>query len=55
MRTIAQRVVVMQSGRVVESGDVAAVLGSPSDAYTQRLIADAPRIEGAAPVAGGGR
>jgi peptide/nickel transport system ATP-binding protein len=59
VRTIAQRVVVMQSGRVVESGDVAAVLGSPGDAYTQRLIADAPRIEGAAggaaPVAGGGR
>jgi peptide/nickel transport system ATP-binding protein len=59
VRTIAQRVVVMQAGRVVESGDVAAVLGSPSGAYTQRLIADAPRIEeagrGAAPAAGGGR
>jgi peptide/nickel transport system ATP-binding protein len=60
VRTIAQRVVVMQAGRVVESGDVAAVLGSPGDAYTQRLIADAPRIEGAAgrgaaPAAGSGR
>jgi peptide/nickel transport system ATP-binding protein len=59
VRTIAQRVVVMQSGRIVEGGDVDAVLGAPTDAYTQRLIADAPRIEeaarGGAPVAEGGR
>ena len=44
VRSIAQRVLVMQEGRIVESGAVADVLAAPSDAYTQRLLADAPRI-----------
>jgi peptide/nickel transport system ATP-binding protein len=44
VRSIAQRVAVMQEGRIVELGDVDAVLGNPHDAYTQRLLSDTPQI-----------
>ncbi|MDY0909608.1 ABC transporter ATP-binding protein [Microbacterium sp. CFBP9034] len=39
VRGIADRVLVMQSGRVIESGTVAAVFGSPQHPYAQRLVA----------------
>jgi len=39
---LADRVAVMHRGRVVESGPTASVLTSPSDPYTQRLLAAAP-------------
>jgi peptide/nickel transport system ATP-binding protein len=45
VRTVAQRVLVMQDGRVVESGEVASVLGDPVDPYTRRLIEDAPEAD----------
>ncbi|HET9102592.1 MAG TPA: ABC transporter ATP-binding protein [Solirubrobacteraceae bacterium] len=51
VRSIAQRVIVMRDGRVVETGPTADVLEHPADAYTQRLIADAPRIDEPAPTA----
>jgi ABC-type dipeptide/oligopeptide/nickel transport system ATPase component/ABC-type dipeptide/oligopeptide/nickel transport system permease subunit len=35
---IADRVIVMQSGRVVESGDVRQILGNPQHPYTQMLL-----------------
>lgn len=41
---IADRVVVMHRGRVVESGSCADVLNSPSHPYTQSLVAAVPRI-----------
>ncbi|RKP48339.1 ABC transporter ATP-binding protein [Trinickia fusca] len=39
MRAMAHRVVVMKSGRIVESGDTLQVLQAPSHPYTQSLLA----------------
>ncbi|MDP9877585.1 peptide/nickel transport system ATP-binding protein [Variovorax boronicumulans] len=44
---IADQVVVMQQGRVVESAGAAQVLGRPSHAYTRRLIDAVPRLRAA--------
>jgi len=41
---IADRVVVMQEGRIVESGTVKKILNAPEDQYTQGLIAAVPRL-----------
>jgi peptide/nickel transport system ATP-binding protein len=43
VRSIAQRIAVMQDGRIVEQGNTDSVLDSPQIAYTQRLLADIPR------------
>jgi peptide/nickel transport system ATP-binding protein len=45
---IADDVVVMQKGRIEESGPAAAVLGDPQSAYTKTLLAAVPRVETAA-------
>jgi peptide/nickel transport system ATP-binding protein len=45
VRSIAQRVAVMSSGRIVELGTVERVLQSPSDDYTRALLADTPSLE----------
>ena len=42
VRQIADRVIVMYRGRVVESGTVDAVLDSPAEDYTKALIAAIP-------------
>jgi ABC-type glutathione transport system ATPase component len=42
VRQIADRVVVMNRGRVVESGTVDGVLDSPAEEYTKALIASIP-------------
>ena len=39
---ISDRVMVMQAGKIVESGDAIQVLKSPGHPYTQRLIAAMP-------------
>jgi peptide/nickel transport system ATP-binding protein len=52
IRTIADRVMVMSGGRIVESGDVDDVLDSPQDAYTKALLADTPSLETAVAAAG---
>ena len=41
---MAEKVVVMNKGRVMESGPAAAVLGGPAHPYTQKLFAAAPSI-----------
>lgn len=42
---IADRVVVMQEGRIVETGTVKQVLNAPKHPYTQGLIAAVPRLK----------
>jgi ABC-type glutathione transport system ATPase component len=41
----ADHIIVMQNGRVVECGATAAILGSPTQAYTKALIAAALRLD----------
>jgi peptide/nickel transport system ATP-binding protein len=38
----ADAIVVMHQGHIVESGPTAEIIASPKDAYTQRLLSDAP-------------
>jgi peptide/nickel transport system ATP-binding protein len=42
--SIAQRVVVLAGGRVVEAGTTEQVLEKPQHAYTQQLLRDLPRM-----------
>ena len=45
IRTIADRVMVMNKGRIVEEGRVEAILTAPSADYTRELLANTPSIE----------
>ena len=45
VRSIADRVQILNSGRVVESGSVVEVMDSPKEEYTKRLLANSPRID----------
>jgi peptide/nickel transport system ATP-binding protein len=47
VRTIAEEVVVMSVGRIVERGKVDDVLDAPQDTYTRALLADTPSLEAA--------
>ncbi|MDO9077638.1 MAG: ABC transporter ATP-binding protein, partial [Brevundimonas sp.] len=41
---MADRVMVMHQGRIIESGSAQAVLHNPSEAYTRALVAATPRL-----------
>ena len=47
IRTIADRVIVMTEGRIVESGPTLDVFNSPSAEYTGKLLANTPTVEAA--------
>ena len=44
VRSIAQSAVVLRQGAVAESGPVEQILEHPADPYTQRLMADMPKL-----------
>jgi peptide/nickel transport system ATP-binding protein len=46
VRTIADRVIVMEQGRIVEDGTTNVVLDEPQMPYTQALLADTPTLAG---------
>jgi len=45
---MADRVIVMRGGRMVEEGPVGAIFGTPQAAYTRELLASVPRMGGGA-------
>jgi peptide/nickel transport system ATP-binding protein len=45
VRSIADRVQILNEGRVVEAGSVVEVMDSPQEDYTKRLLANSPRID----------
>jgi peptide/nickel transport system ATP-binding protein len=47
VRSIAQRVVVLSQGSVVELGDTGQVLANPQQPYTRQLLSDTPSLEAA--------
>jgi peptide/nickel transport system ATP-binding protein len=50
---LADRVLVMRSGKVLESGSVHAVLREPAHDYTQSLLAATPRLDAPGPTVDG--
>src|SRR5699024_2045304 len=49
---IADRVVVMYAGEIIENGDVKNIFNNPSHPYTQKLLASVPAIDKEQPVEG---
>jgi len=49
VRDIADRIVVMQNGQIVETGAAVPLLTSPQQPYTRRLLAAVPDIDSAPP------
>ena len=47
VKNVCDRICVMEKGLFVDTGDAEAVFDHPTSAYTKRLLAAVPRIEGA--------
>jgi peptide/nickel transport system ATP-binding protein len=45
VRSIADRVLVLNAGRIVEEGATGTVLDAPADSYTRTLVADTPTLD----------
>ncbi len=43
---MADRVAIMQKGRIIESGTTDEIFGNPKEAYTKQLMADVPKLVG---------
>jgi peptide/nickel transport system ATP-binding protein len=54
VRSIAQNVIVLQTGRIVEAGSVESVLSAPKHPYTRQLLEDLPTLDPAEQAAAGG-
>ncbi|HUC33006.1 MAG TPA: ABC transporter ATP-binding protein [Ilumatobacteraceae bacterium] len=50
VRSIAERVVVLADGRVIEYGDTVDVIDNPQEEYTRKLLADTPKMSAATQV-----
>ena len=48
VRSIADRVIVLERGAVVETGTVERVIGRPQQPYTRALVADTPALAASA-------
>ena len=46
VKKMADRMIILKSGNVVESGDVSEILKNPSDEYTKELLAAVPKLKG---------
>ncbi|WP_166985745.1 ABC transporter ATP-binding protein [Canibacter zhoujuaniae] len=44
VRYVSDRIVVMNAGKIVESGEAQALLANPRDAYTKKLLGAAPSL-----------
>jgi ABC-type oligopeptide transport system ATPase subunit len=44
VRHVADRIAIMQRGRIVEAGEAAAVLADPQHPYTRTLLAAVPQL-----------
>jgi peptide/nickel transport system ATP-binding protein len=49
VRYLADRIAVMNAGRIVETGEAVQVCTTPRNAYTQRLLAATPALPVVAP------
>ena len=45
VRYLADRIVVMYKGKVVEEGEAEALFANPRNPYTQKLLAAIPKLE----------
>jgi microcin C transport system ATP-binding protein len=44
VRALSHRMLIMQAGRLVESGDTETIFQRPQESYTQKLIAALPKL-----------